>query len=328
MDNKNPTTSEPNNSDPSNNLNPVNPPMDQPAQTATGWPSSPAPTQPEPVTSGEPVPTFVPQPDLNQTPPVSPVSVSGLTGDLGQYPLQPNSADIGSAQLQPTPAGFPTPSLSQPLQSQPPNQSTFNPASIVPISPADSALTPPTLPQSDIPQPPASEQTPPDLQNPAQDQNFPQPSQFESAPTDLSHLITNTSDIPQPAETNQPSASVPENLVIQPSVNPDIPNIPGVENHKGIPKWLIGIGIGLLLIVIGASAFFILGVGQPSKTTSLPATQTSKSTPKPSPTTTPQKTPQPSGTTGFGQFEGSPAATLAPTPKPATSAAELLKQRQ
>jgi hypothetical protein len=136
-----------------------------------------------------------------------------------------------------------------------------------------------------------------------------------SAPPDLSHLISN----------NTPASA--ETLVVPsqtPNPTPDVPTV-SAENHKGIPKWLIGVGVGLLVIVAGTSAYFILGIGQPSKTTtSVPAevSKTTVKTPPPIATPVPQPTaPAATGSANFGELQGSGT-------QQATSAADLLKQRQ
>ncbi|MDP3948307.1 MAG: hypothetical protein Q8P87_01210 [bacterium] len=141
----------------------------------------------------------------------------------------------------------------------------------------------------------------------------------EAAPTDLSHLISNN----QPEQTN-PTA---ENLVAPTApVAPEIPNLP-TEAHKSIPKWLIGLGGGLLLLVLGASAYFILGIGQPTKTTSLPATTAPEATavklppPIATPAAQPSQQPIATGSANFGELQGNVGN------QGATSAAELLRQR-
>lgn len=82
-----------------------------------------------------------------------------------------------------------------------------------------------------------------------------------------------------------------------------------------------------MLVVAGASGYFILGIGQPPKTpTSIPATQTPKTTrqvkPPPVATPIPQPSPEATGSANFGQLGGAAASPQA------TSAADLLKQRQ
>lgn len=136
----------------------------------------------------------------------------------------------------------------------------------------------------------------------------------DSAPTDLSHLISN-----QPDNSAQ---MAPETLVVPSgTVSPEV-SVP-TEGHKGIPKWLIGVGIGLILVVAAASAYFILGIGQPSKTTSLPATTTRASqTPRPVVTPEPSAQAAATGSANFGEVQGNAGTNTA------TSAADLIRQRQ
>lgn len=295
------------------------PTSQQPSDVPATWP----PAQPfSPKTTAEPLSTWPLTSPLETPATPNSLPTQGETNQpLSTWNPQPLGAqqtpDIASgtnitpAQQWPQP---PTPQIN------PPSLPT-DPSQLFSTSPAQNAPST-TLP----PTPPTSESQNID--------NIPSPTtSFDSAPTDLSHLITDNPPIPpqidngypQTAQTNQPSLSIPDNIVSQPyNANPDVPNIPSSEKHKGIPKWLIGIGVGLLLIVIGASAYFILGIGQPSSkpTTSLPATQ---APPKKPTVPQPPNTQTPSG--GFGQFEGTPSASPISTPKPATSAAELLRQR-
>lgn len=167
----------------------------------------------------------------------------------------------------------------------------------------------------------------------------PAPSEAESVPTDLSHLITNnTQEVP--AADGGTATQGPETLVV-PSTDASA-TIP-IETHRGIPKWLIGVGLGLLITVTGASAYFILGIGQTKPAGSVPATQqTSQQTtqqttrtaipPVASPVATPASAAQPaaSSSANFGQLENS-GTTLTgsgTSQQQATSAADLLRRRQ
>lgn len=156
---------------------------------------------------------------------------------------------------------------------------------------------------------------------------------MDSAPTDLSHLI-NAGTTVNTDSAYTPTITQPETLVAPPGINgaPVIPNIPTETIHKGVPKWAIGIGIGLFLAVAGASGYFILGLGQKQQsinTTSLPATQQQQLTSPPAaitptmPPATQSGTPGAEGSGSFGNLDGS--STEQPQ---ATTAGELLRQRQ
>lgn len=238
-----------------------------------------------------------------QLPPSGPVELQDIGEQTYTDPLQ-----AGSTSSSPLNNPWSTPAQSPAIDNQPP---PINPIELQNI-PADiSEPSQPTwMPITPLPEtsPGLTESTP--LQSAT-----PSPAQSEPAPTDLSHLITNNS---------RPD---PESLIVPPT-SPEVSTTLPAENHKDIPKWLIGLGVGLLLIVTGASAYFILGIGQPPKTSSIPAEQTEKPTIKaPAPIATPvasQPSPAPadsSNPANFGQLEGgnSPEA---------TSAADLLRQRR
>lgn len=145
------------------------------------------------------------------------------------------------------------------------------------------------------------------------------PTPTESAPTDLSHLIS--SNLGQEPLTQQPTA---ETLVVPPVQNSTEEAAPSV-NHKGIPRWLIGLAVGLLVLVAGASAYFILGIGQTKTATSLPATIAPRqSEVKPPPLPSPTIQPVATGSANFGELEGSGGGGT----EQATSAADLIRQRQ
>lgn len=233
-------------------------------------------------------------------------------------------------QSEPVPA-VPEPLIPQPPSSPEPTQSEPTPT-FTPLTAASPTGEEPTLSPIDNPWKAPTQPAPPD-QTPDAIQpswtNIPgsqTENQTEAAPTDLSHLIGNNNSQQEPS-----AQTASETLVVPPAPIPDVPTLPA-ENHKGMPKWLIGLGVGLLILVAGASAFLILGIGQPSKTTtSLPATVTPKTAevkpPLPIATPVPQATVQPaSGSANFGELGGNAGGGTPTTP--ATSAAELLRQRQ
>ena len=149
--------------------------------------------------------------------------------------------------------------------------------------------------------------------------------------TDLSHLIEpNTATIPTDNYVDPSPLTQPETLIVPPDGAEVGPNIPTESNtHSKIPKWVIGVGIGLLLAVTGATAYFIWpGFGN-TAITEAPIVEQSTQTPVAIPTSSiPTVTPTVPGgdaaASGFGSVDGnsSPSAT------PPTSAADLLRQRQ
>jgi hypothetical protein len=135
----------------------------------------------------------------------------------------------------------------------------------------------------------------------------------ETAPTDLSQLADQTQTYTAPV-------SQPETLVVPPtSPEPTTIQTDGGGHH--MPKWLLFVGIGLVLAVAGASAYFILGVGQ-TPTESIPATQQEQTliTPPAASPITQQQPPAATSSAGFGGFNDGTSQ--------ATSAADLLRQRQ
>lgn len=310
------------------NLNPPPPiPGNTSDATSTYQPSTP-PLNPQP-------PATPPQ-DLNPAPTWQPPSIPPIsTPDIGSTfsTPPPQSPSPWNPPVSPVPQPQPTNPWTPPIQPMP---------DITPQTPPPPNYEPiPVIPQNPTPTWPQTPSTPSTLDNPWGAPSQPPPidggnqtgttlniptQPQEQAPTDLSHLINNS----QP-ETNHPEgeATQPETLVVPSNGSPEVPNIPTEAGHKGIPKWLIGVGIGLLLVVVTASAYFILGIGQSKNSTSVPATQTNQQIKPPAPVATPATTPvvQPSpsttptatGSANFGQLGGSA--------QQATSAGDLLRQK-
>lgn len=270
------------------------------------WPNNPLPSG-NPV--NPPIPP-TPQPDNPPTFPQNPPS--DWTPPPQPSPLTPTSStDPLSPQQPPATPEFPPISNTQ-------WSSTPQPATSPLDNPWNAPVQPPPINGPALGSMPTWTPPAPDVLGQAPTGAGPSPVATEPAPTDLSHLISNNT----PAESA--SANTPETLVMPatPSSAPDVPTIP-IENHKGVPIWLIGVGMGLLVIVLGVSAYFILGFGQPGKeTVSLPAqiSKTTVSTPPPMPAPPPPAVPAAAatGSADFGQLEDTP---------PATSAADLLRRR-
>ncbi len=295
---------------------PLNNPWDLPSQAPTpqvadslssvpSWPSTPTtpqtplvndpPQQPQPFTeTASPWSSTLP----SQNPPQP---LEGGGGGLTPSPLdnpwntpmQPSAADSQSLP-------------ESPLTTEPQQQTT-------PVD--NSTISQPTWLSSTPPLP--------DLNTlPTETQP---PIQTEPAPTDLSHLISSN---PHPDNSQPLPSTSPETLVIPPTSPEATATLPA-EGYKGFPKWLIGVGVGLLIIVSGASAYFILGIGQPPKTSSIPASQT-PAVQTSLPAETPAAQAAASGSANFGQLEGNGDTTTPPAPSssPATSAADLLRQRR
>lgn len=276
-------------------------PTSSPA-TPTVEPQTPTWTLSPNSTPSEPTPTLnsgqLSNPDTPPRPasPVSnldnplkvPFQNPAIDGGLTNQSTNPSPTDLNSLNVQP-PVGQPAVTTNEPSSGSGLGSMWSTPSSPTPI----------------------------DLNQQPLDQNNPPPVPPEPVPTDLSHLIGNSSD------TGSAAPQIETLVASQPTASPDIPQVPVESNGKKIPVWLIGLSVGLLIAVAGASAYFILGVGQSRETTSLPATQTeAQQVRPPAPIPPPVSNPAATESANFGELDESPN-----TPQ-ATSAAELLRQRQ
>lgn len=285
------------------------PPMPPPTSTLPDYSQTPPPllTSTPPTNTPSPTwPTTLPSEPPPTMPTAAPPPLSPLDNPLGVSSQPPAIDSISMSPAMPTepitqdppaPTFIPTPSPSATPTSV--ESSGFSWSNPTPTTPpiSEPAVTIPSQPASPIGGP------------------------TEPAPTDLSHLVSNSSE---PSGIYVPPISQPETLVTPPNNGgTEIPNVPTENQGKGIPKWVIGVGVALLLVVVGASAYFILGVGKTTpQPESTPATETNQQTLTPPPlqvSPLPAATPT-TGSDGFGTFPGGT--------QQATSAADLLKKKQ
>lgn len=320
-------------------------------------PNNPNPTPPPPP-SNEPAPTFPPSDlssILNNNPQPSPTAIP-------PQPIASSPFDQTPFNQAPSASPAPDQNLQNPFMSPAP-QSTWNPTPVSdpsPVAPSwpqpTPTFTPPTTDINPVPQMPSAAPSNPEpmptftapapetptvsqpnsqdfmanmpmsgqtMANPNMENAQSEPNiQSEPAPTDLSHLIPTQNGSEAPVYT--PPVTQPETLVVPPDGNGTVtPNIP-TEGKTTIPKWMIGLAVGLLLIVSAASAYFILGIGQPQ--TSKPATQVQQTPTAPPPaviTSAPPVATSSATGPGFGQFQN-PTPTSTAT---GSSAADILRQR-
>lgn len=290
-----PQNSDPNNPSSGGSTNPIQPDLSS---------SLNPPQDTQPVTPPQPESSF------DATPPTPSFGLSPADQPLSPSPLsQPTTTTPEPSPLAPEPAPIETPpQLETPAQTSPLDSgSSFNWS-----NPGGSSQPMPTAPS---PEPTALETNIPPVA-PTVPEFSPAPT-TESAPTDLSQLA---GQAPDPS-VYTPPLSQPETLVV-PSSTPEPTTLQADGGGRHIPKWVIFVGAGLLLAVVGASVYFILGIGQNQETESLPATeqQTLITPPVASPIVQ-QPTPATSSA-GFGAF-----STASPSASPLTAFEKLQQSR-
>lgn len=268
---------------------PADPNLNPPAPPAPDFSPTPGYTPPSwmnPTTA-----TAIPPTPPNPMPDVNPTAPAPLDNPITLSPVSP-AVDQTTAPVEPNPVAPP------------------------PVEPIPTYV-PPAAPAPEPPAPVPVEPTPVGP-NPITEASLPQ-----SAPMDLSQLISNAQQQVQteaPLDTTSPIISPSpstETVVNATPVTTETTTTPS----KGLPKWLIGVAAGLLVLVIGASAYFILGIGQSNTQTSLPATQNTRLS-TPAPLSSPRSVIVPPVS-----VPASPSAQSFER-LPATSAADLLRQRQ
>lgn len=298
------------------NSNNTNPPLTtaNPPPPVADYGANPAPTFPQ----SEPAPIVPNDPE----PPAPPSWLNPTSTQSTSQPLN-TTVDLNSQNTPSPPSNPVADPLSNPASSFPP----------IPLENQGSTNNP--QPQNPIPTEPVITSTPADIPiapvTPVQPQT-PQPAvNNDSAPTDLSHLIGDSPQNP-PNEIYNPPVAAPENLVV-PNTQPPPAN--GAESlnsngkHANLGKIYLIVGILVLIIVTGLSAYFILGIGKSApSTSSQPAKEQSPLTnpPKQVPAPTPSPSTE-SVATSSGSFGNLSSASPSATPK-GTSAVDLLKNRK
>lgn len=323
--------------------------MDSTTQGDNNNPSDPNPSVPQtPPTTSSPFASA----------PVAPAEPMSSFGSIGDQNTAPGGFMGGNPAGDPT--GFEPP---QAVTSSPaPTWPSIPPSDFgqmgqmpqVPVTPTEQPMptfVPPTLPV-DNPVIPSGQPSWSAMSGTI-DTTAPAGGLSESVPTDLSHLVSGT-DIAAPAPAPSPmslESLMPAGVLVAPApgaITPGQPSQPvnvgqgaaaqtvASGASRGFPKILIIVGVVALLIVLAASAYFILGVGQQnSQQTSAPAEQPPLTNPPavivPSPVVSPALpvTPAATSSAGFGDLQGVTPAPATNSGAPAgTSALELLRQRQ
>ncbi|OGE15860.1 hypothetical protein A2769_01680 [Candidatus Daviesbacteria bacterium RIFCSPHIGHO2_01_FULL_37_27] len=320
-----------------------------PPPSAADLPAIPTPTETTP-----PVPTISPDASSFSAPTQLPDLTSATQSPMSEpasiapFPGNPQNELTTSTLTGNTAAGTSMPPPDTSFQSDPgvmPNQNPFGgapesatadliptPTFTPPPSPAETGSTENPANASDFSTPTSSFNWS-DNQNAAgtlsnDPFNFSNPSESnpaEPAPSDLSHLVNASEGMNPPGQDSAPTLAQPETLTPGAVTSNDVPNVPTEENHKSFPKWIIGVGVGLLLAVAGASAYFILGIGKTSLQGSIPAAEDNVQATIAPPIIQPTLVPTiaiPTVTPSAGVSLPGGSGTQA------TSAADLLRQRQ
>ena len=300
-----------------NNPPPVDPnaPVPTPPVTPDPMASAPAPepAPAAPVASGWDLST-APTPAPMATPAPAPAP------SWNPAPVAPTPAVMPDPVLAPTPAPMATP--------EPAPAPSAAPSWMAPLDPQPAGMTTPTTPEPMAPTPAPDPMMQPTFSAPQPETLAPQapaPS-MDSVPTDLSQLVDQPMSMPNVGST----PAVDPGLSIPSAAPTDVTSVINTGEHKSMPIWIWIAGGLVLLAVIGASAYFILGIGQTASTdtTSVPAeTNTAQQPPltnPPAPIIQPQVAPAAGTGSTFGNLQATPSSSTATS----SSAIDLLRERQ
>lgn len=305
--------------------------------------ATPAEPSPTPAAWSNPTQPTTPSPDPNLPPstnPSLPPNPWESSSSSNPIPTQANpNASLGFPPVQNQPmSGMPS---QEPTPITPPHLEPLGSAPIVPAStfPPSDPLANPETPQVTNPSEPptlvnSSQPTPsPDTQNQTS-LNGP----LDSAPTDLSHLIGNSDQAvppdmygnppPQTQTGPTPPPPPPDTPPVNPGQPPANEATVATSNHFNISKLLIIVGVLVLLLVSGLSAYFFFGPGKSSSSTNssipiepsqAPLTNPPKQSSEPTPLITAQPTASSSASSSFGAVQKDTSG---------STALDLLKSRQ
>ncbi|OGE25894.1 hypothetical protein A3H85_01650 [Candidatus Daviesbacteria bacterium RIFCSPLOWO2_02_FULL_40_8] len=210
--------------------------------------------------------------------------------------------------------GSPQPQLSSELPPAP-DPVWDAPTDMTQAPPVSEPATPPQIP-ADWSQSPVTEDP---VSAPVVDPALPP----DAAPTDLSSLAAALGS-PDNLGGSQPVAAAPQ------PTPPETPTVVTGSRGLHLPKWALIVGaITGLLAVLGASAYFILGIGQPTTdSTSLPATQQTLTSPPRASVPTPTVIPNLDSGTSLGSLSGaSPSAQASSSGQIAPGATSVFDRR-
>lgn len=328
----------------------------QPAMNTWGPPpaSGETPATPPPNTPSLPqTPQAAPTWDTSSQP--APVTISSPADPNQQFTSPPPTQSPTSA-----PDPMTTPPNPVPESSQASTWPQQPPPEIPPPPPDMNTSSPPSIPiDSQLPQPgtisgdPSQGNNPQSITDPMQPQSIggpvtqsadPQSNSIqpntptENVPTDLSHLI-GSSDAPPPPDFTTPPTATGTGSMPPPPPNTTVPTPPAQPaegtalaggKHMNLSVVLIIVGVAILLLVTGLSAYFFFGPGKTSPESStapasVPATNQEQTplTNPPRQVSSPSIQPSPLSSDSGALPVTSPVATAS-----ATSAIDLLKSKQ
>jgi hypothetical protein len=333
------------NTDP-NNPNPTSPAPSTPGNFGIDTPQNPsvpqAPVADQSTTFSQPMASpqmdannpsnFMVNNPLGDTPAVDTAQQPALAPDVAppSAPFVPaDSNQAGANWANPAP----TTDVGTPLSNPAPvgDISGIGGSTQAPAEAAVNPVTPPAAPPGNPFETPAP--TPFNPFSASTGSTSSEPSPSEAVPTDLSNLVNSPSEatnyVPQSETAAGSNIVQPESLIVPAQASGTADQAaPASNGGGGFPKIVFIIGGVILLGVIAASAYFILGIGKP--TDQLPASVPAEIQATPTPTAV-RTTPTPVTSTGSASFSNLPGKEATSPATTSTtgngSAYDLLRKR-